>query len=85
MNLFHAILLGLLQGATEFLPISSSGHLALAHYFFGASEGSLAFDVALHLGTLVAIVIYFRDDLLTMATALLQPSRYLQGCCNGCP
>lgn len=75
MTLLHAILLGLLQGATEFLPISSSGHLALAHYFFGVTEGSLAFDVGLHLGTLVAIVIYFRDDLLTMATALLQPHR----------
>jgi undecaprenyl-diphosphatase len=75
MNLLQAILLGLIQGATEFLPISSSGHLALAHYFFGITEAGLAFDVGLHLGTLVAIVIYFRDDLLTMAAALLQPGR----------
>ena len=75
MNLFHAIFLGVLQGATEFLPISSSGHLALAHHFFGITEAGLAFDVALHLGTLVAIVIYFREDLLTMAAAVLQPGR----------
>ncbi|MEW6594424.1 MAG: undecaprenyl-diphosphatase UppP [Thermodesulfobacteriota bacterium] len=75
MSLLHAILLGLIQGATEFLPISSSGHLALAHYFFGVTEAGLAFDVGLHLGTLVAIVVYFRDDLLTMAAALLPPNR----------
>jgi len=75
MSLLHAILLGLLQGVTEFLPISSSGHLALAHYFFGTTEVGLAFDVALHLGTLVAIAIYFSDDLLTMAAAMLRPGR----------
>ena len=75
MNIVHATFLGFLQGATEFLPISSSGHLALAHYFLGATETGLAFDVALHLGTLLAIVVYFREDLLTMAAALLQPGR----------
>jgi undecaprenyl-diphosphatase len=75
MNILHAVILGLIQGATEFLPISSSGHLALAHYFLGFTEAGLAFDVALHLGTLVAIVLYFRVDLFTMAMALLQPSR----------
>ena len=64
MNIFTAAILGIIQGATEFLPISSSGHLALAHYFFGAEEASLTFDVALHLGTLLAILIYFRRDLL---------------------
>ncbi len=70
MSIFEAILFGLLQGATEFLPISSSGHLALAHYFFGAQEAELAFDVALHLGTLGGVIIYFFEDffLLTKAT-----------------
>src|SRR3989339_1252707 len=71
MNIFTAAILGIIQGATEFLPISSSGHLALAHYFFGGEEASLAFDVALHLGTLLAILIYFRDDFLKMFAALL--------------
>jgi len=71
MNILYAIFLGVLQGATEFLPISSSGHLALAEYFLGLKEAGLAFDVALHLGTLLAIVVYFRQDFLMMAAAFL--------------
>jgi len=71
MNIFTAAIFGIIQGATEFLPISSSGHLALAHYFFGAKEAGLTFDVALHLGTLLAIVIYFRDDFRQMGKAVL--------------
>lgn len=73
MNLLSAIALGVLQGITEFLPISSSGHLALAEYFFGIDQGGLAFDVALHMGTLLAVTIYFRRDFLMMFTALLRP------------
>ena len=71
MNRIEALLLGIIQGATEFLPVSSSGHLALAHYFLGAQESDLAFDVALHLGTLLAILAYFRDDFLQMGKAVL--------------
>jgi len=71
MNLFEAAIFGFIQGATEFLPISSSGHLALAHYFFGTQDTGLAFDVALHLGTLLAILIYFRSDFVEIAKALL--------------
>lgn len=71
MNMIEALLLGIIQGATEFLPVSSSGHLALAHYFLGAQESDLAFDVALHLGTLLAILAYFRDDFLQMGKAVL--------------
>lgn len=73
MNLFYAIFLGLVQGATEFLPISSSGHLALVEFFLGIEEGGLAFDVALHLGTLLGVIIYFRRDFRMMFTALVQP------------
>ena len=73
MNFFYAIFLGFLQGITEFLPISSSGHLALAESFFGIEETGLAFDVALHLGTLVAVIIYFRRDFTKMFTALVMP------------
>lgn len=71
MNLFYAILLGLLQGATEFLPVSSSAHLALAEHFLGFQEAGLTFDVALHLGTLVAILAYFHADFRLMAQGLL--------------
>jgi len=69
-----AALLGVVQGLTEFLPVSSSAHLILARAFFGwnVDEGAfgLAFDVALHVGTLAAILIYFRRDLVTMLSAL---------------
>src|SRR3954468_2834715 len=68
-----AVLLGIVQGLTEFLPVSSSAHLVLARAFFGwnVDEGAfgLAFDVALHAGTLVAILVYFRHDLAAMLAA----------------
>ncbi len=71
MTILDAIIMGILQGATEFLPVSSSAHLALAHAFFGAEEAELAFDVALHLGTLLAILVYFRQDFFLMARSLI--------------
>lgn len=74
MNFFYAIFLGFLQGATEFLPISSSGHLAIVEFFLGIEEGGLAFDVALHMGTLLGVIIYFRRDFSMMFTAVLKPS-----------
>ena len=68
MNLFHAILLGLIQGLTEFLPVSSTAHLTLAeHLMFGGRPMPLAFDVLLHVGTLVALMIYFRRELVQIA------------------
>ncbi len=73
MNFFQAIFLGLLQGITEFLPISSSGHLALVEFFWGIEEAGLTFDVALHLGTLLGVCIYFRRDLLMMLVSLVKP------------
>jgi undecaprenyl-diphosphatase len=69
MPILHAIVLGIVQGLSEFLPVSSSGHLLLTPWFFDwddfAGDESLekAFDVALHIGTLVALVAYFRRDL----------------------
>lgn len=62
MSITQAIVLGLIQGLTEFLPISSSGHLVLAPWFFNWTDPGLAFDVALHLGTLLAVIIYFFKD-----------------------
>src|SRR5262245_46658496 len=62
MNIFQAIIFGAVQGLTEFLPISSTAHLILLPWFLGWPDPGLAFDVALHLGTLVALLIYFRED-----------------------
>jgi undecaprenyl-diphosphatase len=62
MPLYQAVILALVQGLTEFLPISSSGHLALAPWLLGWKDPGLTFDIALHLGTLVAVVIYFFRD-----------------------
>ncbi len=62
MPLYQAVILALIQGFTEFLPVSSSGHLALAPWLWGWKDPGLTFDIALHLGTLVAIVIYFWKD-----------------------
>ena len=59
---FQAIVLGIVQGLAEFLPISSSAHLVLAPYFFQWRDPGLAFDVALHMGTLVAILVFFWKD-----------------------
>lgn len=62
----QAVLLGIIQGLSEFLPISSSGHLVLAPWLFGFSDPGLAFDVALHMGTLVAVVLFFWRDWLNV-------------------
>lgn len=62
MTLLQAIVLGLVQGLSEFLPISSSAHLTLTPWLFGWEDPGLAFDVALHVGTLVAVAWYFRRD-----------------------
>ena len=65
MDLVSAALLGVVQGLTEFLPVSSSGHLILARAFFGWDPGrfGIAFDAACHVGTLLAVVAYFRGDI----------------------
>lgn len=65
-SLFQSILLGIVQGMSEFLPISSSGHLILAPWFFGFDDPGLSFDVALHVGTLLAVVTYFWRDWLNI-------------------
>jgi undecaprenyl-diphosphatase len=67
----QAVVLGLVQGLTEFIPVSSSGHLVLVPYLLGWERPGLAFDVALHMGTIGAIVVYFRGELLAMLRGLL--------------
>jgi undecaprenyl-diphosphatase len=71
LTIFQAVVLGMLQGLGEFLPISSSAHLALAPWAFGWPEPGLAFDVALHLGTLVALLWYFRVEWVALARATI--------------
>lgn len=66
MDITASILLGVLQGLTEFLPVSSSGHLVLVQNLLGIREPELLFDTALHAGTLVSVIIYFRLDLKAM-------------------
>ncbi len=72
MTLLKAVLLGLLQGATEFLPVSSSGHLFLAQRLLGIREPELAFDLLLHLGTLVAVVFFLRTEIVEMLASLVR-------------
>lgn len=71
VDLFHAVLLGIVQGLTEFIPISSSGHLVLIPHFLDIETPGIAFDVALHLGTFSAVVLYFRTDLRHMLAAIV--------------
>jgi undecaprenyl-diphosphatase len=81
MNELQALLLGVVQGLTEFLPISSSGHLILVpwvldfHYLEQHPDFNKTFDVALHLGTLVAVLTYFRHDLLRYARGVVRSVR----------
>ena len=71
MSFFDAILLGILQGATEFLPVSSSGHLVLAQHLLGDFEQpGVLFDVMLHVGTMIAVVFYFWRDLAGLISSL---------------
>ncbi|HLX43841.1 MAG TPA: undecaprenyl-diphosphatase UppP [Bryobacteraceae bacterium] len=62
MPLIHAIVLGIVQGLTEFLPVSSSAHLIIVPWLLGWDDGGLTFDVALHVGTLISVILYFFRD-----------------------
>lgn len=72
MDWLQILLLALVQGITEFLPVSSSAHLILVPVLTGWQDQGLAFDVALHLGSLSAVLIYFRDDILSMTRSWTQ-------------
>ncbi|EGA65300.1 undecaprenyl-diphosphate phosphatase [Vibrio brasiliensis] len=69
MSYFEAFILALIQGLTEFLPISSSAHLILPSAILGWQDQGLAFDVAVHVGTLAAVVIYFRSEVVSLLSA----------------
>ena len=73
MNISTAFLLGIIQGLTEFLPVSSSGHLVLLRVIFGISEPALFFDTMVHVGTLAAVVMVLRHDILAILRRPFQP------------
>lgn len=75
MNLIESIILGIVQGLTEFLPISSSGHLSIMEEALGFSKesSSIEFDLLLHFATLLAVLVYFRDKLITILFGLFKP------------
>lgn len=72
MDVIQILILALVQALTEFLPISSSGHLVLASYFLGWEYQGIAFDLALHFGTLLAVLAYFRRDLIALLREALR-------------
>lgn len=73
MPIVHIIVLALIQGLTEFLPVSSAAHLILSSRAFGWQDQGLIFDVATHLGTWLAVLVFFRRELLIMLTACTTP------------
>lgn len=87
MEIWQAIVLGIVQGLTEFLPISSSGHLIIFPWLLDWESSSLSFDAALHLGTLTAVVVYFRVEIARMIAAiplaLSNPLGLLRGASDG--
>lgn len=72
MSVPAAVLLGILQGLTEFLPVSSSGHLALAQHFFGVDSPGVTFEVFVHFGTALAVIVYFRERIGAIVVAVLR-------------
>ena len=72
MTTLEAIILGIIQGLTEFLPVSSSGHLVLFQQLFGLKEAELFFDVCVHLGTLLAVIVVFHREIQNIIAALLR-------------
>lgn len=79
VEVLRAAVLGLVQGLTEFIPVSSSAHLVLVPYLASWPTPGLAFDVALHMGTLVAVIVYFRAELAAIVRGLLGLDRSVEG------
>ena len=77
MTVFMAFWLGLVQGLTEFFPVSSSGHLVLLQHLFGIREPQLAFDVMVHLGTAAAVVVFTWQEIRSILSALAEIPRLL--------
>jgi undecaprenyl-diphosphatase len=75
LSVLEALILGVVQGLTEFLPVSSSGHLVLVPELFNMATPSLGFDILVHVATLVAVLGYFIRDIIKIVLALVAPSR----------
>ena len=73
MSIWEALILGIVQGITEFLPVSSSGHLVLLQKIFGITEPVLVFDTAVHGGTLIAVLVVLRQDIWNILRRIFQP------------
>lgn len=71
MQIYQGVVLGIIQGLAEFLPVSSSGHLVLFQNFFGLTEPALSFDISLHMGTLAAVLWIFSSDIKAMIFSLM--------------
>ena len=69
-DILLSFFLGIVQGLTEFLPISSSAHLLLPSLIFGSNDLGLSFDIAVHAGTLVAVIYFFRKEIVLMARSI---------------
>jgi len=78
MDLIHIFILSIIQGVTEFLPISSQSHLILTSYFLGLSDQGLGFDIALHFGSLIAILIYYRKEVRSLFSLSDEGINYLK-------
>ncbi|MDD9302730.1 MAG: undecaprenyl-diphosphate phosphatase [Desulfobacter sp.] len=72
MEIYQGIILGILQGLTEFLPVSSSGHLVLGQIYFNITESALTFDIAVHMGTLAAVLVVYFSDIKDILVAVFQ-------------
>lgn len=72
MDVMWAVIYGLIQGLTEFLPVSSSGHLALIPYFFELKDPGVVFDLVMHLGTALAVSVYFKKDIIILFKELIR-------------
>ena len=72
MTVLQALILGMLQGITEFFPVSSSGHLVLGQLFFNVHEDILIFDICVHFGTLLAVLLVFRHSIARLITGIIR-------------
>lgn len=77
MNIIQAIVLGILQGFAEFLPISSSGHLLLLQNIFGIEDNLLTFSIVVHIGTLIPVLVIYREEILALIKNPFQKTTYL--------
>lgn len=74
MNYLDAVILGIIQGLTEFLPVSSSGHLVLSQKLLGVNDPGVSFEILVHVATLLSVLIYFRGQVVSMARSLFDSS-----------